>query len=240
MNRQERLREQYEDTLFAVMMDELASAQGNAALEENERLKNDPNAAVPEHIDRRCMQTIRNHFRKDTAQRTGRATVKAMGRAAMVFGLASALFIGAFAASESFRLNTMNLIVETLGVSTDFYFAPPAQKEVPQIKAGWIPEGFLLEDEGIDNMQSWFEYGSKSGQDIYCVYVFGDNQIMSVDTEGAEVTLIQINGMKATMACKEEGIQIAWALNDGTGFMYLFGSGVQQEDLIRVAENLQY
>ena len=40
MTKREQLREEYEDALFALMMDEFAVAEGEKALEENERLKN--------------------------------------------------------------------------------------------------------------------------------------------------------------------------------------------------------
>lgn len=39
MTKREQLREEYEDALFALMMDEFAVAEGEKALEENERLK---------------------------------------------------------------------------------------------------------------------------------------------------------------------------------------------------------
>ena len=41
MTKREQLREEYEDALFALMMDEFAVAEGEKALEENERLKKD-------------------------------------------------------------------------------------------------------------------------------------------------------------------------------------------------------
>ena len=41
MTRREQLQEQYEDALFALLMDDLAAIEGQAALEENERLKSE-------------------------------------------------------------------------------------------------------------------------------------------------------------------------------------------------------
>ena len=39
MTRREKLQEQYEDALFALLMDDLAVEEGKKAYEENERLK---------------------------------------------------------------------------------------------------------------------------------------------------------------------------------------------------------
>lgn len=55
MDHREKLRDRYEDALFALLMDEIAEKEGALAREENEQLKNDPTAAVPEDVDRRCL-----------------------------------------------------------------------------------------------------------------------------------------------------------------------------------------
>ena len=240
MDRHERLRERYEDALFAIMMDELAASLGQEALEENERLNSDPTAAVPERIDKRCMQTIRRHFCRAAAKKAGRTTLRAAGRVTMVFGLASVLFIGAFAASETVRLNTMNLIVETFGESTDFYFAPPPSDNALQIRAGWVPEGFVLGEEGSDEMSAWVLYTGVETQYIQCVYFLGDGQVIGIDTENADITYIQVRSAEATLAIKDGGYQIVWGTVDQAGFISIYAEGITEEDLVQVAENIQY
>ena len=46
MTNREKLQDQYEDALFALLMDDLAWREGVRLLEENERLKNDPDAKI--------------------------------------------------------------------------------------------------------------------------------------------------------------------------------------------------
>lgn len=236
--KQERLRERYEDALFAIMMDELASSLGQEALEENERLKSDPDAAVPEQIEKKCMQTIRNHYRKATVKKVGRVTLKALGKTAMVFGLVCALFVGAFAASEDVRITTMNLIVETFGESTDFRFVAAPSSGVPQIKAGWVPEGLELVDEGADEMGAWFRYEKSEEQYIRGIYVAGEGQLMSIDTENADVSYIPLQNVEAMLVIKGNALHIAWEIADKSGFIDIFAEGITADDLIRVAENI--
>ena len=64
MNRRDELRERYEDALFAFLMEDVIETEGKKMLEENERLKQDPLAAVPEAVDYRCIQTIKRGFAK--------------------------------------------------------------------------------------------------------------------------------------------------------------------------------
>lgn len=64
MKTREQQQEKYEDALFALLMYDVAELEGRRAEEENERLRNDPNARVPEDLDRKCLQLINRHFLK--------------------------------------------------------------------------------------------------------------------------------------------------------------------------------
>ena len=52
-NRQQLL-ENYEDALFALLMDDFAEREGEKLKAENERLKQDPAAQPPEELDQKC------------------------------------------------------------------------------------------------------------------------------------------------------------------------------------------
>lgn len=240
MKDQEQLREQYEDALFAMMMGALASREGEKALEENKRLQDDPDAAVPGQIDRKCMQTIRSHFRKNHMRKAGRTARKALGIAAMVFGIFSALFVGAFAMSEDVRLGTMNLVVKTFRENTDFYFAPSFSNEIPQIGADWVPNGYSLDTEGTNEMSSWFVYVNNTSQYIRGKYTVGSGQVMSIDTENAEVSYIEIQGAEAMLVKKENKLHIAWGNSDMSGLFEIFSDGLSGDELIQVAQNVTF
>ena len=144
MTRREKLQERYEDALFSLLMYEVAASEGEKAIEENERLQNDPAAAVPEDVDRRCLQTIHRAFAVRRAREVGHFTVKALGKVAMAAGIAAMLFVGAFAASETLRVNTINYLIETFDDSVDFHFErseTDVNSPLPNITVGWMPDG---------------------------------------------------------------------------------------------------
>ena len=62
MNRREKLLEQYEDAYFALLMDEVAEQEGTRLEKLNKELQNDPKAAVPDEVDRKCIKAIDRHF----------------------------------------------------------------------------------------------------------------------------------------------------------------------------------
>ena len=60
MTRHERLLENYEDAYFALLMEDVAQME-NARLDRfNTELQNDPHAAVPEELTKRCLKTGSN------------------------------------------------------------------------------------------------------------------------------------------------------------------------------------
>ena len=57
MTRHEKLLENYEDALFALLMDEVAEQEGKRFLAENEQLKQNKKSAIPAEVDKRCLKT---------------------------------------------------------------------------------------------------------------------------------------------------------------------------------------
>lgn len=243
MNRREQLQERYEDALFALLMDEIATMEGKQAQEENERLKNDPSAAIPEDVDKRCLQTIRHHFAKQKAYSAGRFTVKTMKRAVMAAGIAAILFTGAFAASEDVRANTMNLIVEVFETGTVFRFEGRSDDVTTQVNVGWVPDGYTLEDHGSDPFGEWCWY-RKSDTEVFNIdYGATTGSGINIDTEDAEIEYIEIQGCQAMLIKKESEsneLSIAWITEDNSAFVTIYGESVDREDLIHVANSLIY
>lgn len=241
MNRRELLQDQYEDALFALLMDEIATKEGKRAIEENERLKNDPSAAIPEDVDRRCLQTIRRHFAKHRAYATGRFTVKAMKRVVMAAGIAALLFTGAFAASETVRVNTLNLAIEVFETNTTFRFENTSGNVPTQFSVGWLPEGYELVDQGHDNFGGmWYDYQKSENECIHIDYTVTDGTEIGVDTEDAEIEYVEVDGMKAMLIRKNGKLHLVWPSKDNTMFLAVDGTQIAQDDLIHVANSLNY
>lgn len=243
MNRREQLQDQYEDALFALLMDEIAAMEGREAEEENERLKNDPSAAIPEDVDKRCMQTIRRGFAKQKIHSARRFTVKAMKRVVMAAGVAALLFTGAFAASETVRINTMNLVVEVFEEGTVFRFEDQSNESATQVDVGWVPDGYTLEDHGSDQFGEWYWY-RKSDTEVFNIgYSVTTGLGISIDTEDAEIEYIEIQGCQAMLIKKEnelDELSIAWITEDNSAFVTVHGESVDREDLIHIANCLIY
>lgn len=240
MTRREELQERYEDALFALMMDEVATVEGKKALEENELLKSDPDAAVPEEVSRRCRKTIQRHFAQQRAKTVGRFTVKTLKNVALAAGICSILFTAAFASSEPLRVNTMNLVVQVFGESTDFHFASGGPSNTYTVVAEWLPDDYVLESRQEDSFGSIYYYQKTEHENFSIQYTRGDGTLMSVDTENAATQNLEISGAQALLIKKDNELQIVWSTLDNMAFIHLVANNVAEADLVHIAQKLKY
>lgn len=208
MTRRENLQEQYEDALFALLMDDLAWQEGERLLEENERLKNDPDAEVPEEVMARCRRVINREFAKKQASKVGRTSWNVLKRVAAVACVTVLLFTVALAASETVRINTLNLVISVFDRYTDYSFVPTsevsADTAISGYEVGWVPEGFVLTEQDHNQYRTWNYYERDSNEVLrVTLETFSEGAVTSVDTEDAVVEEITINGQSITLVTKD-------------------------------------
>lgn len=207
MTRREKLQEQYEDSLIALLMDDLTWQEGVQLLEENERLKNDPDAEVPEEVMMRCRRTINREFARLNTSKVYRTSWRVFKKISVAACVAALLFTVAFAASDTVRTNTLNLMVEVFDRYTDYSFvsAPESSDNTDlSFNVGWLPEGFTLASE--DTHSSWVEdrYNGPCGEILdIALHSLGESGTVTVDTEEAPIENIMINGRAATFITKD-------------------------------------
>lgn len=215
MTRRERLQEQYEDALFALLMDDLAAEDGKAAAEENERLKNDPEYAIPTDVRQRCLKTISRCCAKKTFRQTGRILCKGFSKVAVIGMICTLLFTTAFAVSPTFRANTLNWVMEVFEDSTAFSFSDSNAKNSSSsktngINANWVPEGYALVDQSEDAFLSSTCYRTETGDEILINVFKGENGVLNIDTEDAQVEHLIIQGCDSLVAMKDGTVQLVW------------------------------
>ena len=220
MTRKERLREQYEDALFALIMEEAAEAEGQKALEENRQLRDSGELAIPDGLRQRCHRAIAKGFAGQELRRVGRGVSRVVTKVALVALVGMLLLTTVFAASEDFRVKTLNLALEIFEDHTESTLTPDesiiassVDSVVPQLTAGWVPDGFALVEEGENSAMAWKDFQNEEAGTQISITVFNlRTGRMSVDTEDAEMLPIQINGADAFIIndTDDEIIQIIW------------------------------
>ena len=249
MTRREQLQEQYEDALFALLMDDLAAIEGQAALEENERLKNDPEYAVPTDVRQRCLKTISRCCAKKTLRRTGKVLCRGFSRVAVIGMICMLLFTTAFAASPTFRAYTLNLVMEVFEDSTAISFSDSNSEnssfsKTSSVNVNWMPEGYDLVDQSEDPFLSSYRYRTETGDEILINVFKGENGVLYVDTEDAQVEHLTIQGCDGLLVLKDGDAQLAWGNENGPYQVGIIAKNAETEEdvqnLLKIAENLTF
>ena len=249
MTRKERLSEQYEDALFALIMEEAAEAEGQKALEENRQLRDSGELASPDGLRQRCHRAIAKGFAGQELRRVGRGVSRVVTKVALVALVGMLLLTTVFAASEDFRVKTLNLALEIFEDHTEITLTPDesiiassVDSVVPQLTAGWVPDGFALVEEGENSAMAWKDFQNEEVGTQISITVFNlRTGRMSVDTEDAEMLPVQINGADAFIIndTEDEIIQIIWQEDAASEWLiYVVGMGVSEEMLMKTAESI--
>lgn len=246
MTRREMLEEQYEDALFALLMDEVAEVEGKKVLEENRRLRDSGEVVIPEETHRRCLRTIARKTAQRDAKQFGRTVSKVVSKVAVAALVGMLTFTTVFAASEDFRTRTLNFIMEIFDDRTEFSL-PPEQldstgqtQEVPQFSVGWLPEGFALADEGESTSLVWKAYkNDDTGASISVSEKDLTGGGVGIDTEDAQTQPVQLHGRDALLVEKDGVIQIAWQHSEESPWLFsVVGQDVDSDTLREIAESV--
>ena len=157
MTHHEKLVERYEDALFALMMEDVAETEGEKLQELNEQLKCDPAAEIPEELDERCIRTIRTEFGKKNFKSARRGAVRVFRVISAATLIMMLLFTTAFAASPSFRTQTLTALVEMFDDHSEIRFSGTTNAVKSIIAPYFRKKKILLRDLQAHDIQMFYQ-----------------------------------------------------------------------------------
>lgn len=242
----ERLVEAYEDARFALLMEGVAQREGAQLEALCEQLQNDPEAAVPETLDTRCVRTIRRHFLKQKRRGALQKTGRVFRLAAIVAGISALLLTSVCAVSEKARLTTMNLLLSITEQYTSFTIENASPRidsggrgrYFPYAELGWIPEGFVYQ-ESKSNYDSYAFFENDQGE-FFIVCILPGTGSINIDTENTDSTeWININGNNGICVQKNGEFEILMTdLENGLYYEIGGSMGVTLDAAYKIVENI--
>ena len=242
MTQKEQLWENYEDAVFAILMDAVAEQEGEKGLQLMEELEHDPSAQVPEEVQKRAEKTIRKAFAAKNREPVKRFTFKVVQRIAVAVLVVVITTACAFAAFPEVRANLYNLIIREYEDHTEFDYTQQFSDEYSSadftIEPGWLPDGFTLSDEGQVDALIYKTYQNKNKADVSITKRIMSGGPLLVDSENAIKTKITIQKHEATLIEKEAWRCLVIPMPKDDKIVYFESNGVSSADVIKIAENL--
>ena len=237
MTHHEKLRGNYEDAVFYLLMDQLANEQGRKYQQINDELKNDPAYEVPDEISKSCYRTIKREFSKVYRADRSRLAKRVFQQVAILIAVLIALVSGALAISPSLRDYALNLALETFDDHTSIrFFTSETNAETDALITGWLPTGYIRTNISDSNEMWKFEDGDGHWM---ILIVEPDGAEINLDTEGASlVEDIHIGGNFGVYVEKEEDHSLVWGKSDTGQVFTLLSNGLEKSEMKKVAENI--
>lgn len=243
MNENERLYEQYEDALFVLLMNKVAEETGKELMQKNEELLSDPNAAVPEALSKRCLRTIEGAYRKSKWKAAAKKVTRALNRVALWILIPLFLFGGAFAASETVRVKTLNFLMTNFNIGTEFRIGNTTstpQQSTRSTVEDCIPPDYDLISRNSSSLCEVFLYANNSDSELSIVIYSLENYsgAITIDTEDAEVWYDTLHEQRVMFVRKADTYQAAWT-DETTQKMYVvFGSNTAPDVVDGIVEKM--
>lgn len=240
---QNELWERYEDAMFTLLMDEVAHQEGQEQLEWKKQLNDDPSAALPEEVRKKGEQTIRKAFAAQSRRSARHVGFRMFQRIAVAVMLVILTAVCAFAAFPEMRVAVLNMMEQTFSDHTEFEFTAGNEEEYASVNFDvqplWLPDGFLMTDEGRNNKTVFKTYENGQEGSIFISESEETDLSMAVDTEDAEKQDIKIRDYQGKLIEKDTWRCILFSVPEKNMLVYIDAENVPTEQVIKVAENIQ-
>lgn len=240
-NRTQHLQEQYEDALFALLMEEQAQENGEKLLEEFQAAQDNGLVPdMPQKLDEKCRNTIRRHFAKKKAaaqiQHFLRTTGKRVALFVAVMYISSALLLSV----DAIREPVFNFFIDVHNRYITFNPNPTEAKELladGSILSGLVPNDYYVRQfVEKSNGHFYIDYKNDNGASI----TFQSHRaeaLISFDTEDAVVRKARIAGYEGLLI-EKAGYLITWEVPEIQTLYIFTASHLSLDEVWFIAETL--
>lgn len=245
MNRREQLFQQCEDDIFSLLMLDYAEQEGARLETENQRLKQDPEAAIPDSAYQKGLKAIQRGMRAKRRRTLARGANVVLHRVAVAVLIGVLLFTTAFAISPAFREGVRNLVVSMTAESADLELVTTEAAAGSDLLSRYIfpdcPEGFELTEEGQDDSQRWQFFYDNAGNFICFSVQYAESKSFGIDTENsANTEQLQILDFDGLLVIKDGTLNIVYADTIHNTFVQIYCKGIDRTTALSLISDISY
>ena len=237
--KRQELMDQYDDAVFALLMNEYAEEEGARLRKEFEDAKAAGEVCeTPDSLDKKCLRMIRRHSRRKRAARMVRNSMKTVCKAAVIVMVILGVFSSLVLSVDALRVPVMNYLISHTEILSLIQFHEPGPTE-PAVDSidDLIPEGYSkVYGEFIDGFPAFMYTNGQGGTVLFDAtrtegtYVF--------DSEDATVKEIVVLDYPAIYICKDSRLQMVWFDEDALVTFSCIAEGLDEVDFVSLCTNL--
>ena len=171
-----------------------------------------------------------------------------MNRVALWILIPIFMFVGVFAASETVRVKTLNLLIREFDVGTEFRMqeqtsdnaAMMTERPSAEQVENAVPDDFSLDFSDSNAFLDRYIFRNNNGAEIRVTLrsLDGSNGSLSIDTEDAEVWYESIGLYDVMLVQKDNSYQAIWSSSVAQMMYIVYGSDIPLETILNISSEL--
>lgn len=242
MKSREELRNDYEEALFAIIMDDIMELEGRAFVEERERLAASDEFKVPDDVNERCLELIEQTLEEKKALGKKR-TIRKVWRTILFAALISCLcFTTAYASVPAVKQATNNLINSFSDICTRIVLRDTVidVEEGRYVIAG-IPQNLAVVEEGNGDGTKWYVYSDEKSTIIVEIDFACLSNEQFVDMEDADfVENVGHDEFKGIVVAKDNRVHMVLQDTERGNMIQIVGQNVDLECVMNIMKGINY
>jgi hypothetical protein len=241
-----KLYEEYEDSLFKLVMHDATEKEGQLFLEEKEKLKNDPEFLPSQEAIQKFSQQLDAHLKKPKAYARRQRILKALNRVAVAMLITLVILGTTVVTVQAVRVRVLNFLMDIQQEYTSFQLKDSGSgSEGGSTTIDWhkaymptyIPAGYEVITSSNGELLRRIEFKNQQGSFITYMELSEGNK-PALDTENASVfETVSINGHEGTLVVKDSLVTIIWQMNNR---MFMIRGQTEKDTAVKMTEGVKY
>ncbi|MCY1713526.1 DUF4367 domain-containing protein [Caproiciproducens galactitolivorans] len=243
-----KLYEDYEDSLFKLILFEAAEKEGKLFLKENEQLKNDPAFLPSAEEENRFKKLLNHHIHKVRNHPKRKMICNFANKVAVAVLAVVFVFTGAILTVQAFRTDVLNFLISIEPKYTSIQLNESENETKDEnLTVNWknayvptyIPAGFEADNLYYSDSLKTITFHQKNSEKKFIAYSEYDaSNDVELDTENASlIKLVQIQGHKGTLVIKNSITTVSWEMDK---HIFTINGNVDGDEIVKMAENVNF
>lgn len=241
-----KLLEEYEDSLFKLVMHDAAEKEGKLFLEEKEKLKNNPEFAPSKEALQKFSRQLDTRLKKSKTYAARRQMLRILNKAAVAIMIMLAIFFTTVASVQALRVKALNFLKDIRQQYTSFELKEsenglkggnPVVNWTQDYVPTYIPDGYKATNIAKSKIYNEIQFKNERGEFITYTELTEGNR-PALDTENASVSkTVDINGHEGTLVEKNSVVTIIWEMNSR---IFMIRAQTNQDVALKISEGVKY
>ena len=244
---EKQVQEEYEDSLFRLVMHKAAEQEGKLYLEELEVLRGNPEYAPSSKSEKSFLKLLDHQLKKQKSIGTKQRHHIFLKRAGLLFAAILVTISILMFTVSAFRVRVYNLVLGITDKYTSLQLQDTDTSSNENQTVNWknaymptyIPDGYVADGLIYSDTSKSITLKNKEDDSLNIVYTeYGSSSDIRLDTENASVAkTITINGNQGMLVIKGGMVTVVWTMNND---MFTVFGKVSEELILQIAESVQF